>query len=76
MLPHVEQAQFLMFRDGLLSFDQLQARVDQKISDATYKCLDDLIAEGLDPKFSIHSEEIINYLKTIHHKESLSAVTI
>lgn len=53
MLPHVEQAQFLMFRDGLLSFDQLQARVDKKISHATYKCLDDLIAEGLDPKFSI-----------------------
>jgi len=37
-----------------------------KMKRAQYKCLDDLIAEGLDPKVKQHAEETELYIKTIH----------
>ena len=43
---------------------------------ATYKCLDDLIAEGMDPKVRRHPEETAAYLKSIHKKEKLEDITV
>lgn len=46
-----------------------------KMKRAQYKCLDDLIAEGLDPKVKQHAEETELYIKTIHQKDTLKEVT-
>lgn len=41
---------------------------------ADYKCLDDLIAEGLDPKVKEKAEETGLYIRTIHAKDSVADV--
>lgn len=48
---------FLMFRDGVITLDQLKVRVNLKHKRASYKCLDDLIGEGLDPKVRMNVEK-------------------
>ncbi len=43
---------FVKFRDGLMTFDQLQARTAERRYNIIYKCLDDLKEKGvLDPKY-------------------------
>ncbi len=43
VLPEADKNLFMKFRDGIISLDQLKARVNHKMKRATYKCLDDLI---------------------------------
>jgi len=63
-----------MFRDGALSLDQLKVRVNLKHKRANYKCLDDLIAEGLDPKVKKNAARTAEYLRTIHGKQALGEI--
>jgi hypothetical protein len=56
----------MQFRDGQITLDQLKTRVNHKMKRATYKCLDDLISEGLDASVNKNKEETAMYLKTIH----------
>ena len=63
-----------MFRDGVITLDQLKVRVNLKHKRASYKCLDDLIGEGLDPKVRMNVEKTAQYMKTIYGKESIGDI--
>ncbi len=76
ILPKADKNLFFQFRDGLLSLNQLKARVNIKLGLADYKTLDDLIQEGVDPKVKENMEQTAEYIKTIHRKESLQDVTL
>lgn len=45
--------------------------MNQKHKRANYKCLDDLIDEGLDPSVKRNIEEMGHFIKTIHMKDSV-----
>jgi len=42
---------------------------------AEYKCLDDLLAQGLNPDVKKNPEEMELYLNTIHRKNKLEEVS-
>lgn len=42
---------------------------------ANYKCLDDLVSDGLDPKVKEKAEETALYIKTIHRKETVQEIS-
>ena len=75
VLPEADKNLFLKFRDGQLTLDQLKVRVNQKMGRAEYKCLDDLLAQGLNPDVKKNPEEMELYLNTIHRKNKLEEVS-
>jgi hypothetical protein len=75
VLPEADKNLFLQFREGQLTLDQLKTRVNFKMGRANYKCLDDLLQQGLDPNVKRNPEETELYLNTIHRKERLDQVS-
>ncbi|CDW77049.1 UNKNOWN [Stylonychia lemnae] len=60
---------FMKFRDQIITFDQLRARIAERKFKVSYQCLDDL-KEKLDPQFYTNMEDFEPYFKMIYGSKS------
>ncbi|CDW81222.1 UNKNOWN [Stylonychia lemnae] len=76
LLPEADKKLFMAYRDRQITMDQLKTRVNQKMQRATYKCLDDLIQDGLHPSILQNLDQAGKLIQMIHGKDSINDISI
>ena len=54
----------------------MKARINEKMKRASYKCLDDLIEDGLPHSILENLDQTERYLKMIHGKDNMGDISI
>eukprot|EP00347_Sterkiella_histriomuscorum_P021619 403333348 len=76
LLSEADKKLFVAYRDDQITLDQLKTRVNQKMRRATYKCLDDLVQDGLHLTIIQDLDQAEKLIKMIHGTDSIKDVSI